>query len=290
MLFRSYASTIGAFVIPSAAESDSGDIAMPLAMGGRTLINFELTRRGTASAFADLAAGKAAIGMSSRPANERELSAFAEAGLAGMNERGHQHIIGLDGIVVLVSPQNKVGALSLDELARIFSGEIRDWSAVGGDASPINVYARDEVSGTFETFDAAILKPGDRRLLAEAKRSASNADLAAKIAADPNGIGFASIAQKPLAKPVAIRDSCGLAHAPSEFAVKAREYPLARNLYLYTGRPANEHVADLVEFALSPAADIRLEELGFLDRSITSAPYEDFHDLVAPVLDRKSVV
>lgn len=284
-LIRDYASTIGAFVIPSAAESDSGDIAMPLAMGGRTLINFELTRRGTASAFADLAAGKAAIGMSSRPANERELSAFAEAGLAGMNERGHQHIIGLDGIVVLVSPQNKVGALSLDELARIFSGEIRDWSAVGGDASPINVYARDEVSGTFETFDAAILKPGDRRLLAEAKRSASNADLAAKIAADPNGIGFASIAQKPLAKPVAIRDSCGLAHAPSEFAVKAREYPLARNLYLYTGRPANEHVADLVEFALSPAADIRLEELGFLDRSITSAPYEDFHDLVAHALE-----
>jgi phosphate transport system substrate-binding protein len=284
-LIRDYASTIGAFVAPGAAESDSGDLAMPLAMGGQTLINFELARSGTASVFADLAAGKAAIGMSSRPANERDLSTLAAAGLARMNERSREHIIGLDGIAVLVSPQNKVTALSRDELAGIFSGEIRDWSEVGGDDGPIDVYARDEASGTFETFDAVILKPGGRRLLAEAKPSASDADLAAKIAGDPNGIGFASFAQKQLARPVAIRDSCGLTHAPSEFGVKAREYPLARNLYLYTGRSANEHVAGLVDFALSPAADIRLEELGFLDRSISSAPYEDFHDLVAHALE-----
>jgi phosphate transport system substrate-binding protein len=284
-LIRDYASTIGAFVAPGAAESDSGDLAMPLAMGGQTVINFELARSGTASVFADLAAGKAAIGMSSRPANERDLSTLAAAGLARMNERSREHIIGLDGIAVLVSPQNKVTALSRDELAGIFSGEIRDWSEVGGDDGPIDVYARDEASGTFETFDAVILKPGGRRLLAEAKPSASDADLAAKIAGDPNGIGFASFAQKQLARPVAIRDSCGLTHAPSEFGVKAREYPLARNLYLYTGRSANEHVAGLVDFALSPAADIRLEELGFLDRSISSAPYEDFHDLVAHALE-----
>ena len=284
-LIRDYASTIGAFIVQNAAESGSGDVDMPLVKDGRTLINFELARRGAASAFADLAAGKAAIGISSRPVNERELSALAQAGLGGMNERSHEHVIGLDGIVILLSPQNRVGVLSLDELARIFSGEIRDWSAVGGDAGPIDVYARDEASGTFETFDAMVLKPGGRRLLTEAKRSASNADLAAQVAADPNGIGFASFAQKPLAKPVAIRDSCGLTHAPSEFGVKSREYPLARNLYLYTGRSANEHVADLVEFALSPPADIRLEELGFLNRSIMSAPYEDFHDLVAHALE-----
>src|SRR5262249_38734880 len=59
----------------------------------------------------------------------------------------HEHVVGLDGIVVIVSPRNPVAKLSLEQLQGIFSGAIFDWSQIGGAAGRINVYARDAKSG-----------------------------------------------------------------------------------------------------------------------------------------------
>jgi phosphate transport system substrate-binding protein len=283
-LIRDYASTLGAFIIPNNGGKDDGDAVLDLIRSGRTLVHFELKRHGSATAFAGLVSGTTDIGMASRAVSEGELMALSAAGLPDMSGPGHEYLIGLDGLAVILSPKNPVAALSIEEIAKIFSGEITDWSAFGGDPAPIKIYAGDERSGTFDSFNAVVLRPRNRQISPQAKRFRSEADLAREVASDAAGIGFVSFAQMPLAKPIDIKESCGLAHTPSEFGVKSQEYPLARKLFLYKGRGNNEYAAGLLDFAQSPAAAIRVEQLGFINRGVISSPYEDFYDLIAHAL------
>ena len=128
----------------------------------------------------------------------------------------------------MVSPQNPVKALDLDEIAKIFAGTIKDWSEVGGNPGKIKLYARDAKSGTFDTFDNLVLKPRNMKISAEAQRFESNPELSDETARDPDGIGFAGFAYIRNAKPLAISSQCGIVMPPQVFSVKTEEYPLSR--------------------------------------------------------------
>jgi phosphate transport system substrate-binding protein len=88
-----------------------------------------------------------------------------------------------------------------------------------------------------------------------------------------------------LAKPVRIRNSCGLIEVPTEFAVKDGSYSLARNLYLYTASAESKAIADFVTYATSLRAAGALKEAGFIDSGIIAAPFATFGDRVANALD-----
>ena len=90
-----------------------------------------------------------------------------------------------------------------------------------------------------------MLKPYKRSISSDAKRFESNIELAKAVAADRGGIGIASFAELGIAKGLAIKDTCGLVHQPSEFSVKTNEYPLSRNLYLYTTDTTDPLVSNL---------------------------------------------
>jgi phosphate transport system substrate-binding protein len=64
------------------------------------------------------------------------------AGFGGMTSRAAEHVLGLDGIAVIVSKANPVQSLTNEQLARVFAGEITDWRQLGGPSAGINVYAR----------------------------------------------------------------------------------------------------------------------------------------------------
>ncbi len=87
------------------------------------------------------------------------------------------------------------------------------------------------------------------------------------MAADANGIGFASLAYIRNAKPVAIATDCGLEFSPSEFLVKTEDYPLSRRLFLYS-RSDNSH-APFIEYALSGAAQKIVADAGFINLAIS---------------------
>jgi phosphate transport system substrate-binding protein len=190
-------------------------------------------------------------------------------------------MVGRDGIVVFVAPGNKVHTLSAEEVSKIFAGEITDWSALGGDPAKINIYSAGDKSGTFQTFRSLVLRPYKRELAAGALRVPSNAQLAKDVADDPGGIGFASFAEIGVAKPIRIRDSCGLIHMPSEFAVKSGAYSLSRYLYFYTTDLDNSDAAAFINYATSLRAADAVREAGFIDSSVTSAPFETFRDRIA---------
>jgi len=223
----------------------------------------DVASHGSATAVTALVEGHADVGMMSRPIKAEEVNALAATGFGEVNAPGQEHVIALDGIVVLVNKANPITELSLADIAAIFSGAVTDWSQLGGQPGSIRVLARDDKSGTFDTFKTLVLR--DRKLVSSAQRYENSEELSDEVASNPNGIGFTGIAYVRNARAVAIRSDCGLSFAPTSFAVKTEEYPLSRRLFLYTEQHlTNPLVGDFVDYALSESGQAVAEEKGFV--------------------------
>lgn len=224
---------------------------------------------GSSTAFKALEIFEADVGMSSRPIKPTELIRLASLG--DLTQPNSEHVLALDGLGVIVHPSNPVQALSKRQVARIFAGEVRDWSAVGGNRGAIQLYARDDNSGTYDTFKTLVLNSQGVSLSTAAKRFESSQRLSDFVATDPNAIGFIGWSYIRDAKAIDLKE-CDLAYSPSGFAIKTEEYPLARRLYLYTpATPESAHVEDFVDFARSTAGQEVIAESGFVDLSVESA-------------------
>ncbi|MCI4665127.1 MAG: phosphate ABC transporter substrate-binding/OmpA family protein [Neomegalonema sp.] len=233
-----------------------------------------LERFGSSTSFKGLLSGAAVLGMSSRPIKDKEVVALKEADGVAMREPGAEHIIALDGLTVIVHKSNPLPAISLETAARIFAGDIKDWSELGLPAGPIAIHARDNNSGTWDTFKSLVLKPAGLSLTKSAIRYASNEKLGKAVASDPKSIGFVPLAFKDVAKPVPIALECGMVVRPDRFVVKAEEYPLGRRLYIYTkGAPKLREASRLLTFATSDAAQAVVGKVGFVNQEVE---YQDF--------------
>ncbi len=234
--------------------------------GGRDVMTASLSRHGSATAFSALADGSADIGMASRPIKPEEKAKLAAGGFGEADAPGQEHVLALDGLVVLVNRANPLDRVSLADLAAIFSGRITDWKDVGGQPGPIHLLGRDTKSGTADSFAGLVLK-GEKMAGAAQLMDSSDA-LSDKIAADPSAIGFAGFAYVRRTKALSIVAACGLETAPSDFFVRTEEYPLSRRLFLYTKAPTATGSApaqDFVSFALGSAGQDVVGHKGFVD-------------------------
>jgi phosphate transport system substrate-binding protein len=223
----------------------------------------EIKAQGSATAFTALGAGETEIGMASRPITQQEIVDLAALG--DMTKVTSEHVLALDGLAVIVNPANPVQKLTKDQLAQIFCGAAKDWSAFGGKAGPIALYARDDKSGTFDTFKNLVL--GGCALAPSAKRFASSEELSQSVAADPGGIGFIGLAYVGHSRAVPIAE-CKLKYPPNAFTVKTEEYPLSRRLFLYTPNRHAAVVEDFIGYTRSDGAQRVVEENGFIDLGI----------------------
>jgi phosphate transport system substrate-binding protein len=224
---------------------------------------------GTVTGFAGLAEGQCDIAMASRPMSDGERSALARKRIGDLRAPATEHVIALDGIAVIVHSNNKVSALDLDRVKGIFTGRVRDWSAVGGSPGPIEVYALDDNSGTYDTFRQLVLEA--QPLASSAKRFVDSIELSDNVATDPGAIGIVGLAYIRSANAVAISERGFSPTLPSPFTVANESYPLSRRLYLYTlPHPRTALVTSLVNFALAPEGQQVVRESGFVDLSIAA--------------------
>jgi phosphate transport system substrate-binding protein len=224
---------------------------------------------GTVTGFAGLAQGQCDVAMASRQMSDGERSELARKKIGDLRAPATEHVIALDGIAVIVHSNNKVSSLDLDQVKAIFTGRVRDWSAVGGTPGPIEVYAPDENSGTYDTFRQLVLEA--QPLAGSARRFVDSIELSDNVATELGAIGFVGLAYVHSANAVAISEGRSPPTLPSPFTVANESYPLARRLYLYTlPHPRTSLVTNLVNFALSPEGQQVVRESGFVDLSIAA--------------------
>ncbi|ALZ84768.1 hypothetical protein APT59_11385 [Pseudomonas oryzihabitans] len=245
-----------------------------------TWVAVPIAAHGSSTGFTALAAGTTDLAAASRPINDAEVSALA--GLGDLRSKDAEYVIGLDGLAIIVHPGNALHELNLQQLAQVFAGEITDWQQLGGKPGPIRLYARDDRSGTYDTFRELVLNPQGKHLNAAAKRYESNEELAQQVANDPAGIGFTSLAAAAKLPKLALRDGQGRAIAPSEASIATEDYPLARRLFLY-GPPArrSDWARALLEFSQTPAGQAVVQQSGFVAQRIEPVKISDTQGMPA---------
>ena len=217
----------------------------------------------TASGFAAMAAGHAEIGMATRPVNEEERILLLRAGLGDLLAPGNARVAALEAIAVVVNRDNAIGLLTRDQIRRLFTGQIKNWSALGGRDLPVTIYVREAGTDAYDAFAALTL--GRAAVAGGALVSDSGQSLAEAVAADPGGIGFVGFGDVGGAKAVTIALSCGIAVEPTPFAVRAEEYPLARRLYFYSSANSPPVVQEFLQFAASAPAQQIVRRAGLID-------------------------
>ncbi len=164
----------------------------------------------------------------------------------------------IDGVGAVVHPENSVKSLSSVQLQDIYSEKISNWKELGGTDRQINLYTRDEASGTRKVFWKKALSKGE--ISAKANVVISNGAMKTAVAGDPFAIGYISVGHMdPSVTPIALDGV-----APNLDTVRSGEYKVARGLYsLSKGEPSG--LAKLfLDFIFSPSGQKIVAEKGFI--------------------------
>src|SRR5436190_6320498 len=170
--------TLGAKLVPQLAEQFKAQ---------HPDTTFDIAAEGSTTGLAALIDGTAQIGMSSREAKPAEIAAGSAKGVTLKPTT-----VAYDGLGVIVNSSNPVSNLTRKQVEQIFTGEITDWSAVGGKGGTISIYTRNTSSGTYSDFKELAMKKRD--YAPSAQKMAGHEQIAAEVGKNPNGIGYVGLA------------------------------------------------------------------------------------------------
>ena len=203
---------------------------------GNVTVSYDAT--GSGAGIEAVVNGTADIGLSSRALKEEETS----SGLKGTT-------IALDGIAVIVNADSQVADLTVDQIAKIFTGEITNWSEVGGADGEIACIGREANSGTRDGFESIT---GTEDTCKLSQELTSTGAVIAGVAANPNAFGYASLsAVDDTVKAVTVEGV-----AVSEATVQDGTYKIQRPFVFVTkdGAELSEAAQAFIDFATSDAA------------------------------------
>lgn len=238
--------TLGAKLVPQLAEGFKKQ-------GGN--LSFDIAAEGSSTAFTNLTAGTADIGMSSRQAKGDEVTLAKTKGVF-LKEYTLCH----DMMAVIVNKSNPVESLTKKQVAGIFTGAIKDWSEVGGTPGPISIYTRNTSSGTYKDWQA--LAMGGKDYATSSQKMAGNEQIAQETGNNRNGIGYVGLAYIS-AKGIKVVPVDG--KAPVYENVKS--YPYARPCFLYTNGEPTGTVKEFIDFCLSAEGEKIVETVHFVPLS-----------------------
>lgn len=211
-----------------------------------------VTGGGSGTGLSSLISGTCDIAMSSRNIKEKEIS------IAKQKDIDPNEIkVALDGLAVIVNPENPIGELTLAQLADIFTGRVANWKEIGGKDEKIVILSREVNSGTHVYFKEHVLRKNDPNSKEEfaprALMLSSSQAIADEVAGNPAaigyyGMGYISKKQKPLNL---AKDELSEYEAPTIENVINGRYPISRPLFLYTNSAPEGLVKKFVDFSMS---------------------------------------
>ncbi len=233
---------------------------------GKT-VTVEVAAHGSSTGFAALKKASADLAASSRPIKDSELVDLDPLG--DLKSPEAEQVIAIDGLAIILNPHNPLNTLNTEQLAQIFNGEIDTWEALGGIGGAIHLYARDDQSGTYDTFKELVLRLRGKPLAASAKRFESSEALSDAVSQDPQGIGFIGLPYVRQAKAVAIVDGDSQPMLPLNSLIATEDYPLSRRLFFYLPpSSSNPWAKALVDFAQSSKGQAIVAANGFIAQQV----------------------
>lgn len=207
-----------------------------MAQNSGVTVNYNPT--GSGSGITAVSEGRCDIGLASRALKDDEKA-------SGLKET----VLALDGIAIIVNPENKVSDLSIEQIAKIYTGEITNWKDVGGDDAEIVLIGREAGSGTRDGFESIT----DTKDACKYRQElTSTGDVITTVAGNPNAIGYASLASvKDTVKALSVGGV-----APTEATVSDGSYAVQRPFVLVTkdGTELSAAAQKFFDYATSAAA------------------------------------
>jgi phosphate transport system substrate-binding protein len=179
-------------------------------------VKFTYNPTGSGSGITAVAEGRCDIGLSSRSLKDDEKA-------QGLTETA----LAYDGIAVIVHPENPVTGLTLEQITKIYTGEITNWSEVGGNDAEIVLIGREAGSGTRDGFESIT---GTKDACQYRQELTSTGDVITTISQNPDAVGYASLASvKESVRAIAVDEIL-----PTEETIKDGSYKIQRPFMLVT--------------------------------------------------------
>jgi phosphate transport system substrate-binding protein len=230
-------------------------------------VRISVTGGGSGTGIAALINGTVDIANASRKIKIEELQAAQANGTEPM-----EFIIARDAIAVIVNPNNPINELTLQQISDIYSGKINNWSEIGGDNRPIVRLSRETNSGTHVYFLENVIRMGNEQNLTLFSTNTllmpSSEGISVEIRQNPNAIGYDGLGYvTDDLKVIAVAENEGGEYIlPSADTVNNGQYPIARNLYMYTNGEPKGLVKAYLDWIFSSEAQPIVTELGFVPR------------------------
>ena len=225
-------------------STSMGDVIAALTEGFNEAnpdVTINYTGSGSGAGITGVLEGTCDLGLSSRALTDDEKSQGAV-----------ENIIALDGVAVVVNPENTVTDLTTEQIAQIFTGEITNWSELGGADAEIAVFGRENGSGTRSAFEEIV---GVEDACVYTNEYSSTGDVIGNVASNPNAIGYASLSA--VDETVTAVNVNGV--APSEATVLDGTYEIQRPFVIVTveGTELSAEAQAFLDYAMSAeVADI----------------------------------
>jgi phosphate transport system substrate-binding protein len=235
-------------------------------------VRISVTGGGSGTGLTALISGTVDIANASRKIKDEEIKAAEANGIEPV-----EHIIARDAIAVIVNPENPIDQLSLEDIARIYRGEVNNWSELGGEDRPIVRLSRETNSGTHVYFLEEVVRLGDKEnkeiFSADTLLLPSSEGIIAEVRDNPNAIGYDGLGYVvPEVKMLAVTASADQPYVlPSVETVNNGQYPISRDLYMYSRADAPQAVLDYLAWIVSPDAQKIVTQLGFVPILVKTA-------------------
>lgn len=200
---------------------------------------------GSGSGIQAVQEGRCDIGLSSRNLKDEEAK-----DLKGT-------VVAIDGIAIIVNPQNPIADLTIEQIASLYKGEITNWEEIGGYDAPVVLIGREAASGTRDGFES-ITDTEDACKYSQ--ELTSTGDVVQTVASNPNAIGYASLASvKDTVKAIDVEGV-----TPTTETIQNGTYKVQRNFVFVTkkNKELTGAAKSFFDFATSAAADELIENAG----------------------------
>ncbi|MCA9934902.1 MAG: phosphate ABC transporter substrate-binding protein [Ardenticatenaceae bacterium] len=229
-------------------------------------VSIAVTGGGSGTGIAALINGTVDIANASRAMKDSEIEEARANGIEPV-----EHVVAIDALAVILHPDNPVSQLTIPQLADIYTGRITNWKDVGGNDAPIVLLSRETNSGTHVYFLEEVVRRGEKDnediFAPQTLLMPSSVGITSELRRNPNAIGYDGLGYVDPAheKVLAIAADADSPYVlPTVATASAEEYPLARNLYMYTAGEPQGAVAEYLTWILGPAGQEIVAKLGFV--------------------------